>query len=221
LCDIRDAQDSLPDTDVAAHRMEWGIAVGSAAEAAKKAGTLPAGMERFINMTEDVKVPWREVLARFVTQIACDDYIWTKPNKRHYPNYLPSLYSERMGKIVVVIDTSGSIDQPTLDAFGTEIRSIVHTVRPELTTVMYCDAAINHVDEFAADDDLVFKMHGGGGTSFIPPFKLIEETGEDPVALVYLTDMYGDFPEPVDYPVLWCATTDVIGPFGETLRIEV
>jgi hypothetical protein len=39
---------------------------------------------------------------------------------------------------------------------------------------------------------------------------------------VYLTDMYGTFPnkEP-EYPVLWCATSDVVGPFGETLRIEV
>jgi predicted metal-dependent peptidase len=222
LCDIQDGGTSQ--AEMAEQAMEWKIATAQAAQMAKQHGKIPRGMERFIEEIGTPQVPWREVLQRFITQLAKDDYAWTRPNKKYLSQglYMPSLYSERMGEIAVVIDTSGSIDQPTLNAFGDEIKAIVAQTRPVKTTVIYCDAAINHVDEFGADDELTFKLHGGGGTSFLPPFLMYEESDEKPVALVYLTDMYGAFPqEAPEYPVLWCATTDVVGPFGETLKIEV
>jgi predicted metal-dependent peptidase len=222
LCEIRDAAESQ--ADMTETHMEWKIAVSQAFDGAKKAGAVPKGMERFIEDVATPKVPWREVLARFINQVSKDDYVWSRPNRRYLAQglYLPSLYSQRMGEIAVVIDTSGSIDQPTLNAFGAEIQAIVASSRPVKTRVIYCDAAVNHVDEFTPEDVLEFKMHGGGGTDFRPPFKLIDEGDDKPVALVYLTDMYGPFPEnEPDYPVLWCATTDTRAPFGETLRIEL
>lgn len=222
LCDIQDGGSSQ--AEMAEQAMEWKIATSQAAQMAKQNGKLPKGLERFIEEQGTPQVPWREVLAQFITQLAKDDYAWSRPNRKFLGQglYMPSLYSERMGEIAVVIDTSGSIDQPTLNAFGDEIKAIVASVRPTKTTVIYCDAAINHVDEFGADDDLQFKMHGGGGTDFRPPFMMYDEREDKPVALVYLTDMYGSFPrEEPEFPVLWCATTDQQGPFGETLRIEV
>lgn len=204
--------------------MNWELAVGSAAKQAKAMGQLPAGMERFVDESGQNKVPWREVLHRFINQLSRDDYTWARPNRKFVAMgaYMPSLYSERMGPIAVVVDTSGSIDQPTLDAFAAEIRAIVAQARPAKTTVIYCDAAVNHVDTFEPGEDLHFKLHGGGGTDFCPPFEYLEEHGEQPAALVYLTDMYGRFPsqEP-EFPVLWAATSDREGPFGETVKLEI
>lgn len=221
LCEIRDGNQSQ--AEMVESAMEWKIAVTQAADGAKKHGRLPAGFERFVEELTSPKVPWREVLARFITQISKDDYVWTRPNRRYISRgmFLPSLYSECMGRIDVVIDTSGSIDQPTLNAFGAEIQAIVNAVRPEKTRVIYCDAAINHIDEFSPNDALEFKAHGGGGTDFRPPFRLIDSEDEKPACLVYLTDMYGSFPQEPDFPTLWCATTDRVGPFGETVRVEV
>ncbi len=217
--EIRDAApDEAGQKDMA---IDWQIATSQAAQAAKAHGNLPKGLERIIGDITAPRVPWREVLQRFITQIAKDDYTWSRPNKKYMPMFMPSLYSESMGEIAVVIDTSGSIDQPTLDAFGSEIKAIVAQTRPCNTIVVYCDADVNHVDEYAPGDDMKFIAHGGGGTDFRPPFKLMETRDKPPVALVYLTDMYGTFPKEPDYPVLWCATSDVAGPFGETLRIEV
>lgn len=204
--------------------MEWKIAVTAAAAEAKKQGKLPAGMQRFVDEITSPRVPWREVLHRFINQIARDDYAWSRPNRRMLSQgiYLPGMYSERMGPIAVVIDTSGSIDQPTLNAFGSEITAIVNSCRPEKTIVVYCDAKINRIDEFSPNDPLEFKMCGGGGTDFRPPFAHFAQAEEQPVALVYLTDMEGTFPsDPPDFPVLWCATTKAEGPFGETLYIDV
>lgn len=222
LDDVMDGGASSADANE--QQIEWQIAVAQAAEGAKAIGKVPAGMERFIEELGAPKVPWREVLARFITETNKDDYSWMRPNKKFVAHgvIMPSLYSQNMGEIVVAIDTSGSIDQPTLNAFGDEIKAIVAQARPSKTTVIYCDADVNHVDEFLPNDELVFNLHGGGGTDFRPPFRLIEERAESPVAFVYLTDMWGTFPqEEPGYPVLWCATTERQGPFGETLRIEV
>jgi predicted metal-dependent peptidase len=40
-----------------------------------------------------------------------DEYTWRKFNKRQVANdlYLPSIYNETLGEVVIAIDTSGSI----------------------------------------------------------------------------------------------------------------
>ncbi|MDM0116884.1 VWA-like domain-containing protein [Variovorax sp. J22R133] len=219
LCDVMDGDPADQDLQ----DVEWKVATVQAAQAAKAQGTLPDAMKRFIDELTAPQVNWREQLQRFVTQISKNDYSWMRPNKRHLSQgfYLPTLYSENMGVMAVAIDTSGSIDKPTLTAFGGEITAIHATVRPEKLFVIYCDARVNHVDEFGANDVLHFDMHGGGGTDFNPPFNWLRDKGHEPECLVYLTDMYGGFPSHVDFPVLWCATTDVKGPIGETIRIKV
>lgn len=221
LCEIMDGAQSQ--AEMAEQQIEWKIAVNQAAYGAKQMGKVPAGMERFIEDLGTTKVPWHQILQHFITQIAKDDYSWMRPNRKMIANglVLPGLRSETMGAIEIVIDTSGSIDQATLNAFGAEIRAIVSSVRPSKTTVTYCDAAINHVDEFAPDDDLQFKLHGGGGTDFRPPFVAIDARDEKPVALVYLTDLMGPHGDEPEYPVLWVSTTRTVAPWGETLQIEV
>ena len=219
LDDCRDGNPGSAEVDA----IDWKIATIQAAATAKAMGKLPASMQRFVDEMTTPKVDWRDILRRFVTEISKDDFSWLRPNKRYAAHglILPSLYSETMGEIVVAIDTSGSIDQDTLNAFGAEIKAIVGSVRPAKTTVIYCDSEVNHVDEFQPNDELHFDMHGGGGTDFRPPFALLQERGETPVCFVYLTDLYGPFPNEPGYPVLWCATSDVAAPFGDTVRIEV
>ena len=221
LCDIMD--DTTSAAEQTTHELEWKVAVIQAATEAKRQGKLPSCMERFVEGLTENKVPWRDVLQRFATTIRRDEYTWTRPNRRYLAmdTYLPSMRSECMGDMVVVVDTSGSINDSTLQAFGAEIRAIVHAVRPTQTHVIYCDVVVNHVDVFSPDDHLEFKAHGGGGTDFRPPFSYVEEHNISPECLVYLTDMYGPFPDGVDYPVLWCATSDIKGPFGETVRLDI
>lgn len=222
LCDTSNGAHS--EADQVIQTTEWKVAVAAAAHMAREAGKLPASMERFVEEMLAPRVPWREVLRRFATQTAKDDYSWVRPNRRFVASglYMPSMYSERMGPLDVVVDTSGSITQELLDVFGGEIQGIADMVRPERIRVIYCDANVNDVAEFAPGEPIVLEMKGGGGTDFRPPFKMIEDEGSEPVALIYLTDMYGAFPqEPAQFPVLWCATSDVVAPWGETVRVEI
>lgn len=202
---------------------DWAVAVVQAATAAKQHNKLPESLARLVSELTEPKLNWRAQLRHFVTERCKDDYSWTRPNRKFFSQgiYLPSLYNEQMGQIVVAIDTSGSIDQPTLDAFGAEIKSIVQTIRPTNTTAIYCDAVINHVDEFSPNDELHFNMHGGGGTDFCPPFQFVKDQNLTPKVFIYLTDGYGPFPSAPDYPVIWCMTTAQIAPFGTTLFLTL
>jgi len=204
--------------------VDWKLATVQAVNAAKAQGQLPGALQRFVEeITAPPKVNWRDQLRQFITQISKDDYSWSRPNRRYLSAgvYLPGLWSENMGEIVVCIDTSGSIDQHTLSVFGSEIKALVSAVRPIKTHVIYCDAEINRIDAYDPHDELKFEMCGGGGTDFRPPFKHIETQGLQPECLIYLTDLYGPQPSSADFPVLWCCTSGQIAQIGETIQIEV
>lgn len=207
-----------------AERMEWKMAAVQAAQIAKEQGKLPGSLERFVDQIAGNTVDWRAHLRRFVTEVSKNDYSWQRPNRKYMALglYLPTLYSEAMGEMVVCVDTSGSVDQPTLAAFAAEISALRDAVLPERVYVIYCDAHVNRVDVFERDDPFEIAAVGGGGTDFRPPFEWIKEHGVRPACAIYLTDMYGSFPEqPAPFPMLWCATSDVIAPWGETVKMEI
>ncbi len=203
---------------------DWKQALSSAITQARLAGKIPGHVARMVDELLTPILPWRELLRRFMTQKSNDDFSWARPNRRYIGNglYLPNRYSEATGEIVVCIDTSGSIGQKELTEFGSEVVGIIKEVRPTKTHVLYCDAHVAHVDEFAPEDELTFAAHGGGGTDFRPPFEWVKENGLKPQCFIYLTDGYGPFPEEQGYPVLWAINNyNVTPPFGEHLVLDV
>lgn len=224
MCDVRQAK-SDEKTSADQQAREWEAAVVQAATEAKRMGTnagkLPGQLERLVDELTHPVVPWRDILSRFLTNQARDDFSWRRANRRYIPQglYMPSLYSEEMGRVAVIVDTSGSISGPILNAFAAEIRSIAASVRPEKVTVIYADAEVNHVDEFGRGEEIVIKPHGGGGTDFRPAVDLLNQ--DPPMAAVYLTDLCGPTGDEPDFPMLWCCTTDLIGPWGETVKLNL
>ncbi len=203
---------------------DWKIATIQAANAAKAEGKLPGSLQRFVDDITAPKNDWKERLRHFITEKAKDDYNWLRPNRRYLSAgiFLPSLYSETMECLVVVTDDSGSIGSDILSCFSAETAAARDASRPKKTIIISCDARVNHVEELEPDDEFRVENHGGGGTDFRPPFEWLKKRGIRPSCLVYLTDMYGTFPdEPPEYPVLWCSINNVEAPWGETIHIEV
>lgn len=203
---------------------ELEVATIQAAQAQRGRGELPGSLKRFCPDLAEAKVDWRAVLRRFATDASRDDFSWMKPNRAYMSLGLimPGLYSESVRDITTVIDTSGSINDEILSAFGGEIADIRNNCELKMLRVMYCDAEVNHVDEFEQHDFFEPTPHGGGGTNFCPPFTWLQERDVTPTCFIYLTDGYGTFPStPPPYPVLWVMTTNVVPPFGEFVRIEL
>jgi predicted metal-dependent peptidase len=109
--------------------------------------------------------------------------------------------------------------------FAAEIESMFDAVRPRRLVVMDCDTRVTQVQVFERGEPLdLAPLKGGGGTSFVDPFRRILSERIDPAFLVYLTDMDGAFPkEEPCYPVLWASTTPLKrarhAPFGEMVEV--
>lgn len=199
---------------------KWRVAMVQAASIAKAQGTLPDDLARLIEEIIHPSQSWQELLREFVREKCQDDYSWTRPNSRylHTGFILPSLYSQRLGPIAVAIDTSGSIEDQLLNSFLSEVEVLMHECRPTKVLLIDCDARVNSVRELEPSDPLPRDFSGGGGTDFRPVFRSLEN--QDIVCLIYLTDLYGTFPDQLpSYPVIWGSTSDKQAPFGQTITV--
>lgn len=205
---------------------EWERRVVQAATAAKMQGTVPTCIEQLVDKLVNPKVPWQQLLERFIEQTSFTDYSWDRPDRRFLPDdiVIPDLHDETLGEIVVAIDTSGSIYgcPEMLAAFVTEVNSLTARCNPSKLTLLHCDAAIQKVDEFFPGQLITVIPKGGGGTDFRPVGEYIAQHNINPRVVVYLTDLYGEFPtHEWPFPTIWCVygNTDS-APFGDTVHIN-
>jgi predicted metal-dependent peptidase len=202
---------------------EWEIAVNQAATLAQQAGKVPAGLRRTLEGAAEAKVDWREMLRRLWSDTIPADSSWMRPNRRHIWSglYLPGVVREGAGEIAIAVDCSGSVNARQLRLFEAEIRSILEGQRPERVHVLYFDAEVHKVDTYVAGEMLHLEPVGGGGTDFGPCFDWINEHGIHPQTMVFLTDLYGSFPESApDYPVIWASTGSRQAPFGSVIPMH-
>jgi predicted metal-dependent peptidase len=223
--DARDEQ-GHPASPAEKHRQEheWSIAAEQAIRSAKACGHEPGGVERPLTENRRSQLDWRAILRDFIASAAPSDYRWMPPNRRYIASglYLPSVERRGLGEIVIVVDTSGSIGKRELDQFAAEISAISEEAQPEAIHVVYCDAAVQLVQEFRASEPVCLEPKGGGGTDFRPAFDCVAEKDLTPACLIYLTDLCCDsFPETPEYPLLWVTQSHRTAPFGETIRICV
>jgi predicted metal-dependent peptidase len=197
--------------------------VSQAINNAKKQGRLPGFLARHIDEALKPQVDWKEVLARFLSEAVRDDYSFRRPNMRyiHTGFFLPSLYNETVGDIIMIVDTSMSINQVLLNKFGGEMQEVVNTFGKGFT-VVYVDAKVQSHEYVEPDGPVDLHPSGGGGTDFKPGFEWIDAHDLKPKAVVYFTDgECNSFPEIPDYPVLWATygKREFNPPFGEVVNV--
>ena len=213
--------------DRAKQEAEWKVAVHQAAKAAQMRGGMPGGLQGMIAQAVEPAVDWRPILHRFAQDLSPTDYSFAIPNRRylHMRLYLPSLHEPAVGDAVFVRDSSGSVWDETQAQFAAEILAVNDAVRPRRLIVMDCDTRVTQIQTFERGKAVDLQpVLGGGGTSFLDPFRRLADDGIHPAFLVYLTDMDGRFPdEGPSYPVLWASTTPLRrarqAPFGEVVEV--
>ena len=194
--------------DTAAEEQAWDEAMHQALSIARAEGKAPGGVEETVRNAHASTLDWRTLLRRYMTDAARSDYSWSAPNRRFIDSglYLPSIRSEGIDTIAVIIDTSGSVPGQTLAEFWAELREVVDEIRPERVFVLQVDAALRDAAEYTADDlpeEIAIK--GRGGTDFRPGFEWLDKQGIQPGVCLYFTDMEcSSYPEAEpDFPVLW------------------
>lgn len=208
--------------------MQQAVAAGYAL--AKQMGKLPANLEAIFGVVMEPKVDWTDKLrAFFARNVGGAASNWRTPDRRMIVRdiWVPSRKGNGAGTIVVGFDTSGSIyaDKGTLDRFISEVGGILSDLRPKELHIVWCDAAVHHVDTVDEMTELQnLRPVGGGGTAFEPVFDWIDANvnADELDGLIYLTDGYGSFPAKAPpYPVLWgsiaCQPKEY--PFGEVVMV--
>jgi predicted metal-dependent peptidase len=212
----------LDQSQVTEKQNEMKVKVIQARNAAKMRGKLSAGMARLIGDLVKTETDWRQVLRHFITEKQKSFYSFAKPKRRFLAEniYLPSMTGEKLGKIAIAVDCSGSVTPELLNIFSAEINAIFQDCGPSEIKVIYFDSRVLKTEIFE-ETPIKLQAIGGGGTDFAPIFEALKDDSEGIAACIVLTDLqcdsYGDCP---DFPVLWASYDLEVGPnFGEIVKI--
>lgn len=194
------------------------------------AGDRPGGIMKEILFDIPVtRTPWQHILRRFISEAVMPITQVQPYRPSRHSIILDSFYKETCSdcpvpffpafrpkpgirKIVVVIDTSGSIDDAMCEYFAGEIQTIRKKVGCDLTLIT-CDTMVHQTIAVRPFDNFhsIIKNSGGfrgrGGTDFVPGVEAAEKVPGAAV-IIYLTDMMGPYPSKCRLPLLWASTSE-------------
>ena len=195
---------------------------------------LPADLPR-------VHTPWEQLLrtqmARALAQqpdlswsrptrswVANQGRIGKPPHRRRMPWEPGTTATLAVPRVVLVLDISGSIDEPLLQRFAAEMNALTRRLHTALVLVLGDDRvrAVQHLQPGRVRvQDLQQPVEGGGDTDFTP---LLQEADQHrPDLTVVLTDLQGPARHRPRGAVLWAvpqAFADAAVPFGRKLVLR-
>lgn len=182
------------------------------------------------------RTPWEQVLRSRLTRGLSrrGELSWSRPSRSYLANrgrlgadkrmpWEPGrTASKAVPRLAVIVDVSGSIEDPLLARFAREIDAITRRLETAITIVIG-DHRVSHVDTCAPGRSKLERVEfrGGGGTDFAPLFE--EADRHRPDIGVVLTDLQGPARFRPTWAVLWAvpATCDpVTPPFGTKLLLD-
>lgn len=182
------------------------------------------------------QVPWEQLLRSQLARALSTRRAlsWSRPARSYIANqgragpgrrlpFEPSMSGQqRVPRLVVVVDVSGSIEAPLMARFAREIEAITRRQEAGLTLVIG-DDQVRQVSHFGPGRSGLgeLRFQGGGGTDFSPLLQEAERHGPD--LIVVLTDLDGPADHRPRVPVLWVVTAaqaQVPAPFGRTLCLD-
>jgi len=187
-------------------------------------GTLPGDLIEYIKSLEKSKpsVDWKRLLRLFASTNGRSyvSHTMKRISKRYGTR--PGIKIKRLWKIAVVIDTSGSINEATLQLFLNEINHI-HRCGADITLIQ-CDSAVQEVITYKPS--MTVKVKGGGGTNFDPVLELIKKSKNNYSGVIYFTDGFAPSPKvKIKQSLLWVITPDgKTGThlnFGKQIQINI
>jgi predicted metal-dependent peptidase len=196
------------------------------------AGKANGNVNRSFNDLMSAKVNWKDALREYISAVCKgkDDSTWAKPNRRwlQHDIYMPSSVSETMGRVVVAIDTSGSIHGAILTRFISEVASIMDNVNPELVDLIYWDNEVASHEVYGLNESdnmrLSTKPKGGGGTTPSCITQYLKKNNIVPECAIVLTDGYvgNDWGGNWSSPVLWAIVDNrqAMPAVGSAIHIE-
>ena len=193
-------------------------------------GLFPAYQQELLNrILEPPKISWKQVLKKYVGVIPIPSKkTRLRLNRRQPERYdISGSINDRTIRIVVAIDTSGSMSNKMLEYIFNEIFEILKNVKFELT-VIECDCEIGKIYKAKRKSDINFNVTGRGGTCYTPVIEYINKNNFRDALLVYFTDGFAEpeIPKPRTYRNLWVVignkdNLSLSNPYGEKITLDI
>jgi predicted metal-dependent peptidase len=186
-------------------------------------GSIPGMIQIYLDNLLTPKLPWYQLLRRWLTDSIKDDYSFRKPNRRFLPRYyMPTLFSDGLGEIAIAVDASGSVSDMEFKRFVTEAHQILKQLKPKKLSLIQFDAGIRSVDQVDSAEALMrLKFHGRGGTLIQPVLDWANE--HKPKLLLIFSDGYfRHVPEKPKSNVLWLIHNNpgFTAPYGKVIHYQ-
>ena len=216
--------DPLTQQEMQSLETQWQQHLAGAAQQAMQAGKLDGAMARLIDHFLQPQLPWRALLARYMSSVARDDYSYLRPSSRRGDGAIfPTLRSGQVD-LVVAIDSSGSVSLEEIQEFISEVDGLKGQLRARVTLLSCDQAIVGEPQVREAWEELEFDpncIKGGRGTNFIPVFEWLERQDLRPTLLIYFTDAEGVFPElEPAMQVLWLVKGKAAVPWGQRVQLN-
>lgn len=189
----------------------------------QRRGTIPGGVSQLFDLIaqdREPQVDWKRQLRLFGTNSRRTRVAHTmkRISKRYATR--PGIKVKRHQKLLIAIDTSGSIDDDALQMFFAEVYGLWRSGAE--ITVIECDCEIRR--SYLYRGETPTDISGGGGTDFDPVFQyVLDRPNERYDGILYLTDGYASKPQiQPPYNVLWVITPDGTSDssaFGRAIKL--
>lgn len=177
------------------NRQKVAASVEQAQGAQKNMGS---GIDDLIRAFSDLlesKIPWKVLLADFMTTASKNRYTYERPSRRSYNPFgvvFPSMTGDHIN-LVFGVDSSGSMSSNDLGEALSELRSIVETFDSWKIDFISCDTQAHSLGQYDSDSGDDFSnmntdIIGGGGTDMAPMVEYAKEAEEIPNACIIVTD---------------------------------
>jgi predicted metal-dependent peptidase len=195
-------------------------------------GSGAGGMSRELGDLLNPQIDWREALREFVKSVcnAKDASSWRRVNRRFLSEgiYMPSLVGERVERLVIGVDTSGSVGGSELALFLSEVKAIAEQVHPSNIDLIYWGSHIAAHEEYDIADvpNIVSstKPACGGGTDPTCLSEYLTKNNINAECIVMLTDGYvPNWGSNWNAPILWVLSnrdSSVTADCGKTVHIK-
>lgn len=187
---------------------------------ASGAGNLPSEVEEMLKLRKKPKENWKRLLRQFIGGGIKADRKGTRAKRnRRYGIKFAGHKQDYVARILVVLDTSGSMYGDRTDKVLNEIYGIWKANPATKLDIVECDAEIQDVFEYTGKDK--FAITGRGGTNMTPALEYADKHKYDGV--IMLTD--GEFWETFKKhktPSLWviAGNESYTSPIGKTIHLK-
>lgn len=166
------------------------------AEMMGEPGSVPSDIRRMVDEMVNPKLPWNQILAKYITEYAKEDFSWSRPNRRYAASgfYLPHARSNRLKRITAGGDVSASMTEDMLSEYMAELRYIWQYLKPKSLRIMSFDTVVHDdvvLKQFDSMKDM--ELHGGGGTDIGPFFEALKQ--DQPELALIFTDGFFMMPD--------------------------